>query len=619
MKRLSAMILTLLLVFAALPQQAAPSAVAEENGYAPMQYGDSGENIAAVQEQLKALGYYSGKVSGNFLDGTRAAVRQFQADYDLKQTGIVDGETEALLMSAEYRSLTTGDEGADVKRIQEYLQKLGYYNGKLSGSYLEGTTSAIKSFQEKNGLESTGIADIDTQRLLFSTSAIAKEAPTTTQSPNPNSDLGDINDVVMAADGASADGSTPAPDVEYTKKLTRGAKGEQVKLVQQRLTDLGYFSGPISGNYMNKTVDAMKQFQLNNGLKADGITGEDTWTLLFDETQALNASASPRPTPEPTPIPYAMTVDVNNQAVIVYGLDDQGTYTNVIRRMVCSTGMVSTPSDVGVWTINGHRARWCFFSLYASYAQYWTRINSNIAFHSVIYNQVNYDALSTKSYNLLGSRASHGCIRLLVSDAKWVYENIDEGVQVTVTEDLPLDPELRAALKPPALNKKTKSPVQTPEPTATPAYSSTGLPPQPFRELSRNSEGADVFWLQMKLKELGYYNGTVTGQFLTGTFKAVKAFQRDHSIYPSGDANDKTLQAVYADVLSPATPTPTATPSATPAPTPSPIATPSPTLPPTATPSAKPAASATAAASNTPQVTVSPRPRRHLPPHATQG
>jgi len=614
MKRFSALILTLLLVFAALPQQASFSAAAEESGYAPMQYGISGENVATIQEQLKALGYYSGKVSGNFLDGTRAAVRQFQADYNLKQTGIVDGETEALLMSAEYRSLTTGDEGADVKRMQEYLQKLGYYNGKLSGSYLEGTTSAIKSFQDKNGLEGTGVADIDTQRLLFSTSAIAKNAPSTTQSPNPNSDLGDINDVVMAADGAASDGSTPAPDAEYTKKLSRGVKGEQVKLVQQRLTDLGYFSGPISGNYMNKTVEAMKQFQINNGLTADGVTDEDTWTILFDETQALNASASPRPTPEPTPIPYAMTVDVNNQAVIVYGLDDQGTYTNVIRRMVCSTGMVSTPSDVGVWTINGRRARWCFFSLYGSYAQYWTRINSNIAFHSVIYNQVDYNALSTKSYNLLGSRASHGCIRLLVSDAKWVYENIDEGVQVTVTEDLPLDPELRAALKPPALNKKTKSPVQTPEPTATPAYSSTGLPSQPFRQLTRNSEGADVFWLQMKLKEMGYYNGTVTGQFLTGTFKAVKAFQRDHSIYPSGEANLKTLQAVYADVLTPATPTPTVAPIATPAPTPAPTATltptvkPSPTLKPTTTPSALPTATTTVSATAKATATVTPKP-----------
>jgi len=589
MKRLWVLLLAVTLALTALPVADASRAAAEETGYAPMQYGDSGDNVAAIQEQLKALGYYSGKISGNFLDGTRAAIRQFQQDYQLEETGIVDGETEAVLMNAEYRSLATGDEGDDVKRVQETLQKLGYYQGKLSGNYLEGTTSAIKAFQQKNALEATGLADVETQRLLFSSAALASDASKAQASPDPNSDLGDINDVVMAADGASSDGSTPAPDAEYTKKLKRGAKGEQVKAVQQRLTDLGYFTGPISGNYMNQTVDAVKLFQTNNGIKADGVTGEDTWNILFDDQQALNASATPRPTPVPTPIPYAITVDVNNQVTTVYGRDASGNYTVPVRQMICSTGMKATPSDVGVWVLNGRKARWCYFSKYYSYAQYWTRINAYIAFHSVIYSQVDYNALSTKSYNLLSSRASHGCIRLLVADAKWVYENIGEGVAVTITEDLPDDPELRAALKPAPLGKKSKTPIETPVPTPTPVYSSTGMPPQPFRTLKKGKDGEDVFWLQMKLKELGYYNGAVTGMFLTGTYKAVKAYQRDHGIYPSGEANDKTMQAVYADVLNPATetpsPTPIATPTAapTPAPTPSPVATPTPTQTPAPT------------------------------------
>ena len=273
MKKWLTLLLTLTLVLSALPGPTVSVAVSEEAGYTPLQYGDSGDNVAAIQEQLQALGYYSGKVSGNFLDGTRAAVRQFQKDYGLKETGSVDGETEALLMSAEYRALTTGDSGDDVRRVQEYLQNLGYYKGKLSGNYLEGTTSAIRTFQETNGLTPSGDADIDTQRLLFSAAALAKNAPKATAAPNAPGDLGDTNDVVIAADGNQ---DTAVTDAEYTQKLRRGAKGEQVKTVQQRLTDLGYFSGPISGNYMNQTVEAVKKFQENNGLKADGVTGEDT-------------------------------------------------------------------------------------------------------------------------------------------------------------------------------------------------------------------------------------------------------------------------------------------------------------------------------------------------------
>lgn len=73
--------------------------------------------------------------------------------------------------------------------------------------------------------------------------------------------------------------------------------------------------------------------------------------------------------------------------------------------MVCSTGMVGGPSGLGDFVLNGKKARWAYFSLYGSYAQYWTRINKYIAFHSVIYNAVDYNALNMKSYNLLGLRA----------------------------------------------------------------------------------------------------------------------------------------------------------------------------------------------------------------------
>jgi peptidoglycan hydrolase-like protein with peptidoglycan-binding domain len=570
MKRILPFLLCLCLTFAALPSADAPAGA--EAAYAPMQYGDSGEDVAAVQEQLKALGYYSGKVSGNFLDGTRAAVRQFQQDYALNVTGIVDGETEAVLMSAEYRELTTGDSGPDVLRVQEALTQLGYYNGKLSGDYLEGTTAGIKAFQNNNELIPTGTADIQTQRILFSADARAKGAPLAT--PAPGGDLGDINDVVMAADGED---EGTAVDIEYKSKLKRGAKGEQVKLVQQRLSALGYFTGPISGNYMNQTADAVKRFQTNNGLTVDGITGEDTWTLLFDDKLALGANATPRPTPEPTPVPYEVVVDVQNQVVTVYGLDATGQYTVPVRRMVCSTGMVGTPSTPGEFILNGKKARWAYFSLYGSYAQYWTRINKYIAFHSVIYNAVDYNALNQKSYNLLGSRASHGCIRLLVSEAKWMYENIGEGVKVIITEDLPHDPELRAVMKPPPLSQKYKIPVETPEPTAPPVYSSDAMPPLPMRLMEKGSSGADVYWLQMKLTELGFYKGAVTGTYLGGTQNAVKAFQKANGIYQDGKAGEKTLSALYASVLATPTPAPTAAPAPTPAPTASPTPTPMPT------------------------------------------
>ena len=152
---------------------------------------------------------------------------------------------------------------------------------------------------------------------------------------------------------------------------------------------------------------------------------------------ACAAEAAPEgsaePTPVPTPVPYAITVDVRNQVTTVYGLDENGEYTVPVKQMVCSTGMKATPSDVGEWVLNGRKARWCYFPTWGSHAQYWTRINENIAFHSVIYNTVDLNNMSTKSYRLLGSRASHGCIRLLVSDAKWIYDNCVLGTKVYIS------------------------------------------------------------------------------------------------------------------------------------------------------------------------------------------
>jgi len=556
--------------------ETAEPAAAAEDSFETVVYGMQGETVTAIQQQLKDLGYYTGKVSGNFLDGTFAAVKRFQKDYGLEQTGQLDEQTYQLLMEAQYRVLRNGDNGDGVTRLQEHLIALGYLNTNATGKFRSATEGAVRAFQKHNGLDATGVADVTTQQRLFSTLALAKGAqPTPT--PGPDMDVGDINDVVMVEDGQGTEDSRA--DVAYRKKLVRGSEGEDVKRVQTRLKELGFFDGPISGYYMNQTMASVKVFQEYNGLQVgDGEMDEETWNALFNTADVVNAQATPRPTPVPTVVPYYVVVDVQNQVTTVYGLDEAGEYSNIVRQMVCSTGMVGTPIDVGDWVTNGRRAQWAYFSLYGSHARYWTRINEYIAFHSVIYNEVDYMALNKKSYNMLGSRASHGCIRLLVSDAEWIYDNIRAGTTVHITEDLPTDEELRMAVKAPPLNKDNMWPVTTPVPTMAPEYDGNAMPPQPFRKLQRKSTGEDVYWLQCKLKELGYYTGTVTGSYYGGTTKAVKAYQKDHGISADGVAGVRTLESIYADVLAANTPTPSPDPEQTPSPAPTMTPMPTPAL-----------------------------------------
>ena len=114
-----------------------------------LQYGVDGDDVLALQVRLHDLGYYSGNLSGRYREGTRASVKAFQKDYDLDVTGIADAKTLETLKTAHYRPLQYGSKGDDVKKLQTRLTELGYYKGKISGNYLEGSRYGIELFQER--------------------------------------------------------------------------------------------------------------------------------------------------------------------------------------------------------------------------------------------------------------------------------------------------------------------------------------------------------------------------------------------------------------------------------------------------------------------------------------
>ncbi len=504
--------------------------------------GDEGDDVSTLQYRLKDLYYLTGEASGVYDAATTEAVKSFQEDFGLDATGEADAKTQSLLFAAQYRPLKKGCTGDDVKELQTRLTVLGYYKGKISGEFLDATEEAVRAYQEANGEEATGVADVDTLTILL-------------QASEASSDATDTGTVMQGT-------------VAYTERLAKGSTGTLVKQLQTRLTELGYYSGPISGNFLGKTMTAVKTLQKQNGVTVDGIVGEVTWNLIFNDASVVLPDATPKPTPTPTPVPYAITVDVANQVTTVYGLDENGEHTVIVRQMLCSTGTKSNPSDPGDWVLTGRKAKWCYFPKWGGHARYWTRINSSIAFHSVIYNAVDTMALAKSSYKNLGKRVSHGCIRLTVADAKWIYDNCGEGTVVSIVEDMAADPELRASLKLPALNTKTMLPEETPEPTASPVYVSNGLPPMPLAQLKKNDSSEAVYWMQMKLTELGYYHGKCSGTYLDGTVQAVKDFQKAAGLKVTGTATVATLEALYADVLT----TPTIEPTPTLAPTPTPVA-----------------------------------------------
>ena len=501
-----------------------------------LRFGDEGDDVLALQTRLKDLKYYTGNLSGRFREGTQKAVKEFQADFDLDVTGVADLRTLSILFSLTHRPLRYGSGGDDVKELQKQLTELGYYKGKINGNYLESTKKAVEDLQKKNNLEVNGIADADLQDMILAGRILArsdKPDDTNTPAPNMSNYLVDENE----------DGVRVAEEpVAFTKKLKNGSSGKLVKMMQERLIELGYYEGPLSGNFQKYTTRAVKSLQTQNGLPSTGEVDEETWNLIFNDSHVVLPDATPKPTPEPTPIPFHIVVDVANQVTSVYGRDENGDYTVVVRQMLCSTGMKATPSDVGDWVLNGRHATWCIFPKWGnSYARYWTRINGSIAFHSPIYTAVSNSAMKISSYYKLGQRASHGCIRLAVWDAKWIYDNIGAGTVVSIVEGMDPDPELRDALKLPPLDKQYCTPLNTPVPTAEPEYSADNPPNLGRRQLTEKSTGPEVYWVQRTLKDLGYYDTKCTGKYLKKTMKAVRAFQQDHGMKANGGVNQEVI------------------------------------------------------------------------------
>ncbi len=62
--------------------------------------------------------------------------------------------------------------------------------------------------------------------------------------------------------------------------LRRGASGDAVREVQQRLRDWGYYEGAVDGKFGSQTEQAVRFFQSRNGLTVDGVVGPQTWAAL---------------------------------------------------------------------------------------------------------------------------------------------------------------------------------------------------------------------------------------------------------------------------------------------------------------------------------------------------
>ena len=133
--------------------------------------------------------------------------------------------------------LRQGASGEVVKQLQSALKDLGYDVGAVDGKFGAQTERAVEAFQKAQGIAVDGV-------------------------------VGDITWLNID----EADTSNPT--------IRKGSHGNPVRRAQKRLTLGGWDTGGVDGIFGAKTEAAVKRFQHDNGLTADGVVGPRTWDKI---------------------------------------------------------------------------------------------------------------------------------------------------------------------------------------------------------------------------------------------------------------------------------------------------------------------------------------------------
>lgn len=233
--------------------------------------------------------------------------------------------------------------------------------------------------------------------------------------------------------------------------LKVGDSGAAVKHIQHRLNEYGY-KIEEDGLFKALTYDAILNFQYRCRIGIDGSVGPQTLeklnispdknvefntkiTAVSNSKNTTSAIAlnnyksiselesfinSSKATSDTN---YYINVDLPNQRVNIFTKSDGKWILD--RSFICSTGKASTPTVKGDFTIKDKGPM--FRAGSNTICNYYTRFYGNYLFHTVL-----LDNNENIQDGRLGTPLSHGCIRLAIDDAKYIYTSIPYGTSVSI-------------------------------------------------------------------------------------------------------------------------------------------------------------------------------------------
>ena len=147
-------------------------------------------------------------------------------------------------------------------------------------------------------------------------------------------------------------------------------------------------------------------------LQTDGSMLTDKQAEMSQMAQAYNSNTN-----------YLILVDRAACKVAVYA-GRFGAWNNIMY-WDCAPGKASTPTVSGTFTVQG---KGYYFDSGSARCYWYTQFYGNYLFHSVLYSKYNGSLMDGR----VGVPLSHGCVRLQIDNAKWIYDNIPRGTKVVI-------------------------------------------------------------------------------------------------------------------------------------------------------------------------------------------
>ena len=192
--------------------------------------------------------------------------------------------------------------------------------------------------------------------------------------------------------------------------LWPGARGKDVKELQQKLADMGVYDFPKNGVYDNHTVTAVKTFQARNGMTVDGLVG----------TMALNALSG------------QIIVDIGDLHLYLYRND------KLVKSYPVATGQPAYPTPTGTYSVVNMQMNPTWLPPNSDWAKDAKPIppgaTNPLGTRWIGTSATGVGIHGTPDDASIGSYASHGCIRMHIPDVEDLYARVVIGMPVIIRQ-----------------------------------------------------------------------------------------------------------------------------------------------------------------------------------------